>query len=206
MKNIKQFVIGLIIAVFAIYFTFRNVSLKELLDSFSNVNFTYLIPSAILIIVSFVVRGLRWKTLLSPIKKVKTRQIFSPLMIGFMGNMLPARAGEFIRAYLLAKREEIAFTGVFASVVVERIFDTFMLMGFFCWLLLFNSHIFSSENKFSGMTLEDLAFNFGVLGCFAVFILTSFIYIMCFQKSLVVKILPCPGMLFTLISPPIAST
>jgi uncharacterized protein (TIRG00374 family) len=188
LKNIKQFIIGLVVAVLAIYFTFRNVSFGELLDSFSDVNFLYLIPSTVLIIISFAIRGLRWKVLLSPIKEVKTTRIFSPLMIGFMGNMLPARAGEFIRAYLLAKREDIAFTGAFASVVVERIFDTFMLMILFCWLLLFNSHIFSSETKFSGMTLDELAFKFGVLGCAGAVILTTFIYLMCFQKNLVARI------------------
>ena len=48
-------------------------------------------------------------------------------MIGFMGNMLPARAGEVILAYLLAKREDITFPASFASIVMERIFDTFML-------------------------------------------------------------------------------
>jgi glycosyltransferase 2 family protein len=188
LKNIKQFAIGLIVAILAIYFTFRNISFEELLNSFSGVNFLYLIPSAILIVISFALRGVRWKILLSPIKEVKTTQLFSPLMIGFMGNLLPARAGEFIRAYLLAKREEIAFTGSFASIVVERIFDTFMLMGLFCWLLLFNSHIFSSETEFSGMTLDELAFKFGVLGCAGVVILTVFIYLMCFQKNLVAKI------------------
>jgi len=188
LKNIKQFAIGLIVAILAIYFTFRNISFQELLDSFKEVNFLYLIPSTILIIGSFTMRGFRWKILLSPIKEVKTTQIFSPLMIGFMGNLLPARAGEFIRAYLLAKREEIAFTGAFASIVVERIFDTFMLMALFCWLLLFNSHIFSSETKFSGMTLDELAFKFGILGCAGAIILTTFIYLMCFQKNLVSKI------------------
>jgi glycosyltransferase 2 family protein len=188
LKNIKQFAIGLIVAILAIYFTFRNVSFSEIIDSFSDVNFLYLIPSAILLIISFAIRGLRWIVLLSPIKKIKTSQIFSPLMIGFMGNMLPARAGEFIRAYLVAKREEVAFTGVFASIVVERIFDTFMLMILFCWLLLFNSHIFSSETKFSGMTLDDLAFKFGVLGCAGFVILSTFIYMMCFQKDLIARL------------------
>lgn len=188
MKNLKQFIIGLIVAVLAIYFTFRNVSFEELLNSFSDVNFIYLIPAAILIIISFAVRGVRWKILLSPIKEVKTTQIYSPLMIGFMGNMLPARAGEFIRAYLLAKREEVAFTGAFASIVVERIFDTFMLMALFCWLLLFNSHIFSSKAKFSGMTLDEIAFKFGVLGCVGAAILTIFIYMMIFQKDLIARI------------------
>ncbi len=188
MKNLKQLAFGLVIAVLAIYFTFRNVSLDKLIEEFSKVNYIYLIPAAILILISFAFRGLRWTLLLSPIKQVKTTRILSPLMIGFMGNMLPARAGEFIRAYLLANRENVAFPGVFATIVVERIFDTFMLLGLFCWLLVFNSHIFNSKEEIYGTSLDQLAFNFGILGTIAVVVLMIVIYMMSFKKNLICKI------------------
>ena len=73
MKKTKQFIIGAVVAVLAIYFTFRNVSVQELLDSFSDVNFIYLIPSGILVVVSFAIRGVRWKILLSPIIRTNCR-------------------------------------------------------------------------------------------------------------------------------------
>ena len=38
------------------------------------------------------------------------------------------------------------------------------------------------------MTLDELAFKFGVLGCAGVVVLTIFIYLMCFQKNLIAKI------------------
>ncbi|NJN96036.1 MAG: flippase-like domain-containing protein [Anaerolineales bacterium] len=37
--------------------------------------------------------------------------------------MLPARAGEFLRAYVLGRSTGLSKTGVFATLVVERIFD-----------------------------------------------------------------------------------
>ena len=37
--------------------------------------------------------------------------------------MLPARAGEFIRAYVFGRRTALSKTTVFATVVLERVFD-----------------------------------------------------------------------------------
>jgi uncharacterized protein (TIRG00374 family) len=49
---------------------------------------------------------------------------FRGLVIGIMGNtVLPARAGEFLRAYVLGRSMSLSKTGVFATLVVERIFD-----------------------------------------------------------------------------------
>ena len=51
--------------------------------------------------------------------EVNTADLISPLMVGFMGNMLPARAGEFIRAYLMGKREQISFSASFATIFIS---------------------------------------------------------------------------------------
>ena len=45
-------------------------------------------------------------------------------MIGFAASaVLPARAGEVIRPYLLARREGLSATAAFATIIVERILD-----------------------------------------------------------------------------------
>jgi uncharacterized protein (TIRG00374 family) len=43
-------------------------------------------------------------------------------------NLLPARLGEFVRAYILAQREELQTPTVFASLVIDRLFDGFTVM------------------------------------------------------------------------------
>ena len=191
----KSLIIGLAIAILAMYFTVRNISIQELLVSFSTVDYIYLIPAAILILLSFVARTYRWQVLVSPLKQLEVKSLYSPLMIGFMGNMLPARAGEFIRAYLLGKQQNIPITGSFATIVVERMFDTVMLLGLFSWLLLFNADVFSSGSQWSGMTLDELAFKFGVLALGMLAMLFIFIYMMLFKKqwlNILVKWLPLP--------------
>ncbi|MFQ5672009.1 MAG: lysylphosphatidylglycerol synthase transmembrane domain-containing protein [Nitrospinales bacterium] len=191
----KSLIIGLVIAALAMYFTLRNISLKELAASFASVDYIYLVPASLLIFFSFVARAYRWQELLVPIKPVEAGKLYSPLMIGYMGNLLPARAGELIRAYLLGKQQDISFSGSFATIVVERLFDTLMVLGLFAWLLLFHADAFDSGSQWSGMTLDELAFKFGLLATGMVAALCVFIYLMLFKRSwmvALVKWVPLP--------------
>lgn len=87
-------------------------------------DFRWMIPAAILNLVLLTARGARWRHFIAPIKEVSFMSSFSAMCIGFMANMvLPARIGEFVRAYVLAKKESISKSSAFATVVIERAFD-----------------------------------------------------------------------------------
>ena len=66
--------------------------------------------------------------------------------------LLPARVGEFIRAFLLGSRVRISKTASFATVVVERVFDGFTVMLMFLLVLFLmdfpasRSSIFNQNN------------------------------------------------------------
>ena len=187
MKKSGQLIIGLIVAAVAIWYTMRNVSIQELIDSFKHVNYSYLLLTFILMALTYVVRALRWRILLNPLKEVCTSELYSPLMVGFMAGVLPARAGEFVRAYLLGKRVGLSFASSFATIVVERLFDLIMLLLMFAGLLVFYGHIFESNISWSGITVKDLAFNFGVVSLMIVAGLMAFIFLLAFhhEKALV---------------------
>ena len=56
-------------------------------------------------------RTIRWQYLLRPVKKVTTLRLYPVVIIGLMANnLLPARAGELARAYVLGERENISKT------------------------------------------------------------------------------------------------
>ena len=136
MKKISQSLIVLVIAIGTLYYTLQNVSYKELETSLKNAELMYILPGLVLIVLSYVTRAYRWQILLRTFKKIPVKEIYSPLMIGFMGNVLPARAGEFLRAYLVGKKNDITFSGAFSTIIVERLFDLVCLLaylyGFFC--------------------------------------------------------------------------
>jgi uncharacterized protein (TIRG00374 family) len=76
------------------------------------------------IYIAYVLRALRWKIFLKPVRpKVTTTELVSPTLIGFTGLALLGRAGEFIRPYLIARRTDLPFSSQLATWAVERIFD-----------------------------------------------------------------------------------
>ncbi len=131
MKNTKvQFVIGLVLTVFFLYIAFRNVSFADLLDSLRKFNWWIAIPYLIVAWLGFYFRAVRWKYLLLPTKTFTSSRLFSPLVAGFgLNNLFPARLGEFARAYILSKNDQVPFMTGLGTVIIERLFDMLMLLA-----------------------------------------------------------------------------
>ena len=184
MKKSGQLIIGLIVALAAVYYTMRNVSVSELMDSFRQINYIWLLPTFVLMCLTYVARAIRWRVLLLPVREeVKTLDLFSPLMVGFMAGVLPARAGELIRAYLLGKKFELSFASSLATIVVERLFDMILLLFLFSWILVFHGEIFDGNIAWSGISIKDLAFQFGIFSLALVVVLIAFIYLLTFHNE-----------------------
>ena len=79
----------------------------------------------------FPLRARRWRTILDPIAPaLPFNELWRATAIGMMGNnLLPARAGEFARAYALSRESKrVSFSAAFASLAVDRIFDAFVVL------------------------------------------------------------------------------
>ena len=84
----------------------------------------HVLHGIILIYLAYVVRALRWKIFLQPVRpQTKVIELVSPTLVGFTGLALLGRAGEFIRPYLIARRTDLPFSSQLAVWAVERIFD-----------------------------------------------------------------------------------
>jgi uncharacterized protein (TIRG00374 family) len=162
--------------------------MKELINSFNEISYIYLFPSLLIFIILYWARALRWKMLILPIKPVKIGQLYSPLMVGFMAGVLPARLGEFIRAYLLAKNQDIPFASSLATIVVERLFDLIFLLLLFAWLLVFQSDIWDPTITWAGFAVKDLAFQFGIFSVVVIAGLLTFIYLLVWHKPSAINV------------------
>ena len=96
----------------------------------------WLLAAAVLITgVTYALRAWRWQSLLAPIGRARFGPAFRTTVIGFAASfILPARAGEVIRPYLLAKREGMQPTAAFATIILERLLDlatVLLLFAFF---------------------------------------------------------------------------
>jgi len=137
LKNWK-FWIGILISGIFIFWFIQGLDFKEMWDALRQMNYFYIIPALISFYLQFAIRAERWKFLLYPIKKIGHYSCFVAVIIAFMAtNILPMRAGEFVRAIVIGKREEISITSSFATVVVERILDMFTIVFMLGLLLTF---------------------------------------------------------------------
>ena len=86
-------------------------------------------PLSLLLGLSFVAstywaRAVRWHHMLTPIGPTRFRTTFRTTVIGFAAlGILPARAGDVLRPYLLARQEGLSVTATMATIVIERVLD-----------------------------------------------------------------------------------
>jgi uncharacterized membrane protein YbhN (UPF0104 family) len=67
----------------------------------------------------------------APVEEAPTKEVFSVVAIGYMGNnIFPARAGELLRSIVLKRRYGIPISASLASIIVERIIDGVVMLGF----------------------------------------------------------------------------
>jgi len=129
----KRLIVGLLISLVFLYFAFRDVSWNDFLRYIFGIKYQWLIPAALSVMASFVIRAIRWKMLVAPIQKINFENTFSATMIGYMGNnVLPFRLGDLLRAYAFSKGTGIKKSTTLASLLLERILDlltTLMALG-----------------------------------------------------------------------------
>ena len=97
-----------------------------------------LVLALVMTVLMYLVRAERWQYLLEPIGQTRFSVAFRTTVIGFAASfVLPARAGEFLRPYLLARREKLPVTAAFATVIVERMLDLVCVLVLLTVFLLF---------------------------------------------------------------------
>ena len=143
-KKIIYLIIGILVSAYLIYEVFGSVDFSKLMDILKHANYYWLIPNILLIIFAMYQRAYRWKFMLAPIKDVKFENLLAATCVGFMANnVLPARLGEFVRAYSLSSQDkEITKSASLATIFVERmIFDLVALLIIFGSILVFSDSL-----------------------------------------------------------------
>lgn len=124
MKVDKKNILAILVSIIFIILIFHNIDFKRLIETFKLFNYKIIFLFTPIYIFSFFLRGLRWKLLLHDENKFPIIDLSEIYILGATLNVyLPARAGDFFRAYHLGKKYALSKVEIFASVVLERIFD-----------------------------------------------------------------------------------
>lgn len=134
-KLLVSLLLGAILSAGMLYLAFRNVPLTDLAAYLHTFNYVWLIPTIVLVVLTFVLRVVRWQLILNHAQQLDFAQAFHPLMIGFMMNcVLPGRVGELARPIILHQRNKVPLTTGLATVAAERLFDVAFLLILFAFV------------------------------------------------------------------------
>lgn len=145
---------GLIVAAvtLALLWLFvRDLDAGELRRAFATANPWLLGVAVITTIQTYLIRAWRWQVMLAPLGTVHFAPAFRTTIIGFTATfLLPARVGEVLRPYLLAKQEKLSVSATFATIIVERALDLTAVLLLFAVALPFLGVDVGPETRWAG--------------------------------------------------------
>jgi uncharacterized protein (TIRG00374 family) len=125
----RGFWIGMAVSLVLVGLFVRSIDFAEVRKAFVEANYALVLLCLPVYAASVWLRTLRWQYILRPVKRVPARRLFPVVIIGLMGNnLIPARAGELVRAYVLGQREKISKATSLGTIAVDRVFDGITLV------------------------------------------------------------------------------
>jgi len=138
-----QFWLGVLISAAFLWLALRGLRLADIGRVVAQAEYLWLLPGVAVYFLAVWARAWRWHYLLRPLKSISTGAMFPIVCIGYMGNNIyPARAGELLRAYVLRRRQAVPISASLATILVERVFDGVVMLGF----------VFLNLGELSGLT------------------------------------------------------
>ncbi|MGD2135760.1 MAG: lysylphosphatidylglycerol synthase transmembrane domain-containing protein, partial [Gemmatimonadales bacterium] len=156
-------VVGVVISLALLWWALHDVSPSDAWREIRGMRWAPFLATLVLATLPFPLRTIRWRYLL---RAEGAALPFVPLWhataIGFMANnLLPARAGEFARAYAARRLTGVRFSTAFASIAVERVMDGLALVALLAVAIWAGG--FDAATAVGGQTLGGVARGAAVL-------------------------------------------
>jgi glycosyltransferase 2 family protein len=163
-KSVRNVIIAAL-SVGLLWLFLRGAHLDQVWGEIKQADGLWIALSIAMTVGTMVIRAARWQYLLAPIGHARFRSAFRTTMIGFAASTIfPARAGEIIRPYLLARQEGLNGTATFATVVVERLLDGATVVMFLAAYALLFAHDMPPGNElYRAVRIGGLAVGAGTL-------------------------------------------
>ena len=121
--------IGIAISLLFLALFLYRTDFGEIRDAFADANYAIAFASLPVYFLGIWVRTIRWQYLLRPIARISTPRLYPVVIIGLTANnLIPARAGELVRAYILGERERVSKAAALGTIAVDRLFDGLTLI------------------------------------------------------------------------------
>lgn len=121
--------IGILASLLFLGIFLYRTNFGEITDAFERANYALAFASLPVYFFGIWVRTIRWQYLLRPVARISTARLYPVVVIGLTANnLLPARAGELVRAYVLGERENVSKAAALGTIAVDRLFDGLTLI------------------------------------------------------------------------------
>jgi uncharacterized protein (TIRG00374 family) len=124
--------LGLGVSVALLAWVLHRINPREVWAHAQHANGFLLLLTVVVATATFPVRTIRWRLILRDVDghRLPWLPLWHATTIGFMANnLLPARAGEVARAYVVSRQLPVRFSTALASLGVERVFDGLVMLG-----------------------------------------------------------------------------
>ncbi len=125
----------MIVSAALVLWLVRAFDFSKLAGALARADYRYLLPLPVLILGNFVLRAMRWQGLFIGVVP-RLGPAFSAMMMGYLfNNVMPARAGELVRLFVLSRGEKLAKSVVLATMIVERAADLLIMVALLVFTL-----------------------------------------------------------------------
>jgi uncharacterized protein (TIRG00374 family) len=106
------------------YWTLRDVHWYEIRDRLATMDWSWVTVAIVSNLLVYVWQAWRWMLLVRPVARINLGHTTRAIYVGLFANeVLPLRAGELLRGYLLGRWTELPFSVALSSALIERVFD-----------------------------------------------------------------------------------
>lgn len=139
--KVKKRYIGFLVSFVLLFLIFQKMDFHEILEYLKTFNLKNLIICIPLYFTAYLFRAKRWKNLMLNLPQLSSKTLMGITFIGYAVNcFMPARAGDFYRAHLVGSTFGISRISVISSIVLERIFDGIVVLGYLLFIMMFFYH------------------------------------------------------------------
>jgi uncharacterized protein (TIRG00374 family) len=143
-RSLLQYVVFFGLGLFLAWWSVRDLNMAQMKLVLQHARYWLIIPVFFILIMSHVVRALRWKLLIASLNyHPKTSNSVFAVLIGYLTNQAVPRLGEIMKCTMLSRYEKIPFDKLIGTIILERIIDAITLLIIFGITLTIQPDVYS---------------------------------------------------------------
>ncbi len=189
-KSFLKYTISLAVALGLFWYVYKDLDVTSSIAKLKGANYSWIVLSIALSIISHLTRAFRWNILLKPAGHTPTlSRTFWAVMVGYLANLVVPRMGEVTRCGILKKTNEVPMTVSIGTVVAERVIDFFTLivlviLGFIIEFERLNEFLTGFVYEKAALVGDNLFSLYIIAGIGLALLLIVFLLIRIFRKKI----------------------